>query len=269
MRRLIAVGTAVLVAGLADCAGTAGGGTVVEVPEAPATTSAHACPTPAQWETTAAPTYTADHTPINTPQAEELAHAIRAQGEGRYADVYGSSITDYPVGRVALCVTDPARGRALAQAALSADPAIDLTRLDIYTCRYPERVLTRAMTKIAVSATIAGFPIYTAGVAPDASGVQVTTNQPGARSPALRARLQTLTGGIAVTLTGGIAPVPASGQAPSATAPAVEPQRPANGNWPEPTCGFGASDVLGHRSVPPAGFEPAHPPPEGALAGPC
>lgn len=221
MRRLIVVGTAVLAAGLAGCAGTAGGGgTVVQVPEAPASTAAHACPTPAQWETTAVPTYTTDHTPINTPQAEELAQAIRTQGEGPYADVYGSSITDYPVGRVALCVTDPARGRALGRAALRADPAIDLARLDIYTCRYPERVLSQAMTKIPVSATIAGFPIYTAGVAPDASGVQVTTNQPGARSPALRARLQTLTGGITITLTPGTAPLPSSGQALSATAPA-------------------------------------------------
>lgn len=92
MRRLIVVGTAVLAAGLAGCAGTAGGGgTVVQVPEAPASTAAHACPTPAQWETTAVPTYTTDHTPINTPQAEELAQAIRTQGEGPYADVYGSS----------------------------------------------------------------------------------------------------------------------------------------------------------------------------------
>jgi hypothetical protein len=74
------------------------------------------------------------------------------------------------------------------------------------------------MTKIPITAPIAGFPIYEAGVAPDASGIQVTTNQPGARSPALRARLQTLTGGITVTLTPGTAPVPASGQALSATA---------------------------------------------------
>jgi hypothetical protein len=217
MRRLIVVGTAVLVAGLAGCAGTAGRVPLVHAPDALAPT-AHLCPTPAQWETTAAPTYTTDHTPINTPQAEELAQAIRAQGEGQYAGVYGSSITDYPVGRVALCVTDPARGRTLAQAAFRADPAIDLTRLDIYTCRYPERTLVRAMTKIPVTVTILGFPIYEVAVAPDASGLQVTTNQPGARSPALRARLQTLTGGITVTLTPGTAPVPASGQALSATA---------------------------------------------------
>jgi hypothetical protein len=138
----------------------------------------------------------------NTPQAGALAQAVGDQGRGAYADVWGSLITDYPMGHVALCVTDLTRGHALAAAAKKAHPDIDLTRLDLYTCRYSEHMLDAAAQRLApLMPTVLGFPVYSFSPATDASGIQVATNAQGAASQALRDRLvQTVGGGIPVTV---------------------------------------------------------------------
>ncbi|MEV5012851.1 hypothetical protein, partial [Streptomyces sp. NPDC055692] len=46
-----------------------------------------------------------DEAPSNDPIAEALSEAVGAQGRDAFADIYGSHMTDYPPGRVALCVT--------------------------------------------------------------------------------------------------------------------------------------------------------------------
>ncbi|MDH6145310.1 hypothetical protein P3T35_007365 [Kitasatospora sp. GP30] len=179
---------------------------------------ARSCPTAAEWQSallTAPPTapLTApptgqDSTPGNTPEAEALTQAVGEQGTGDYADVYGSQITDYPRGHVALCVTDLTKGQALAAAAKKAHPDIDLSRLDLYACRYSKQTLVSAAGRVAkLMPTLLGFPLYTIGPASDASGVQVTTTAQGAASQALHDRLAQAAGdGIPVTVVAGEAP---------------------------------------------------------------
>jgi hypothetical protein len=151
-------------------------------------------------------------TPENTPEAEELSQAIGAQSrQADFADVYGTHITDYPAGRVALCVTDLAGGRRLAEAAKRADPKADLARLDFYLCRYAQRRLDQAVQPLTQLMTkgVLGFPLYTLSPAQDASGLLAGTTAAGAKSSALKAELERLDGGIPVTLVAGNLAVPA------------------------------------------------------------
>ncbi|MDI2128325.1 hypothetical protein [Yinghuangia seranimata] len=178
-------------------------------PTATTGSGAAACPTLDQWKDRPAPT-TLGGVPANTPEASALSQAVGAQGRGAFADIYGTQVTDFPAGRVALCVTDLARGRQLADAAKQAAPGIDLARLDIYPCRYTRQFLQAAMDDITKAGhDIAGSPIYIVSAASDASGIQVTTSQQGADSPALRQRLEEILGSTPVTLVAG-APVHAA-----------------------------------------------------------
>ncbi|TQF08064.1 hypothetical protein E6W39_00500 [Kitasatospora acidiphila] len=149
-----------------------------------------------------------DSTPGNTPEAEALTQAVGEQGTGDYADIYGSQITDYPRGHVALCVTDLNKGQALAAAAKQAHPDIDLSRLDLYACRYSKQTLVSAAGRVGkLMPTLLGFPLYTVGPASDASGVQVTSTAEGVASQALHDRLAQAAGdGIPVTVVAGEAP---------------------------------------------------------------
>ncbi|SEL65978.1 hypothetical protein [Streptacidiphilus jiangxiensis] len=160
------------------------------------------CPTPAQWQTGVVPTYI-DHTPASTPQAEALSQAVGTAGrESAFADVYGTQITDYPVGRVALCVTDLAGGRRLAEAAKRIDPRIDVGRLDLYLARYSAARLSAAAQRLVPLAGkgALGFPINGVGAGADASSLEVDTNAAGVASAAFRRHLEQLTGGVPVTL---------------------------------------------------------------------
>ncbi|MGW2770220.1 hypothetical protein [Streptomyces sp. NPDC001275] len=152
-----------------------------------------------------------DDAPSNDPVAEALSQAVGAQGRDVFADVYGSHMTDYPPGRVALCVTDLARGQQLAAAAKQADPGIDLSRLDLYHCSYAERTLAAALDKINTAddqGQLLGFPLYSSWLPPDASGVVVNTTGQGTASQALRDRLAALTGGIPVTVVNDTSAIP-------------------------------------------------------------
>ncbi|MGK4579270.1 hypothetical protein [Kitasatospora sp. HPMI-4] len=188
------------VTALAGC----GSSTVPGQPLPSRSAGARPCPTWAQQQhgqPTAPPT-AFDGTPANTPEATELSQAVGTQGRGAFADVWGTQITDYPAGRVALCVTDLSRGQALAAAAKKADPKIDLDRLDLYPCRYSQRTLDGAIRRIvALGPTVLGFPLHTYSPVADASGVQVTTTAQGAASQALHERLARAAGdGIPVLL---------------------------------------------------------------------
>ncbi|GAA2753401.1 MULTISPECIES: hypothetical protein [Kitasatospora] len=180
-------------------------GAVPQSPDAsPRGSGPGACPTQAQWQhqrPTAPPTDFGG-TPANTPEAGELSQAVGTQGRGAFADVWGSLITDYPVGRVALCVTDLTRGQALAAAAKKADPKIDLSRLDLYLCRFSHRTLDGAAARVsALGPTAVGFPLYSVSATTDASGVRVTTTAQGVASQAFHDRLAQAAGdGIPVVL---------------------------------------------------------------------
>ncbi|MEZ0065805.1 hypothetical protein ABIA32_001805 [Streptacidiphilus sp. MAP12-20] len=219
IRRLsIALGLGTAVALLASGCGTSNSGTTV-VKSAPGTTTPAApvrqmgkpCPVPGEWLGKPAPT-SYNGTPANTPQGEELSQAIGAQSRvAAFADVYGTHITDFPAGRVALCVTDLAAGHRLAAAAKQADPKADLNRLDYYLCLYSQARLDRAAQLLVphVAKGALGFPIDGFGPAQDASGVLVNTSAAGAKSAALKAELERLVGGIPVTLDASGPAVPA------------------------------------------------------------
>lgn len=186
----------VALAGLAGCAGRAGVPGDIPLPSRAATTAAPSttrapgtnCPAPSQWQGHPAPT-TVNGAPRNTEQAQALTQALGSLEFGAYADVYGTLIDDNPPGRVALCVTDLARGRQMAQAAKQAHPEIDLSLLDIYRCRYTERTLQTAFRKLMddTGPEIDGYPVYSIGPLPDAAGIQIRpARQAGSTSQALR-----------------------------------------------------------------------------------
>ncbi|MCY0925441.1 hypothetical protein OTB20_04325 [Streptomyces sp. H27-H1] len=190
-------------------AGQAGHG---QDPAPPGT--AQPCPVTDPAAPQAAPTQI-DGTPANTPEGERLSQAIGDQGYGAFADVYSTQITDHPAGRVALCVTDLARGRLLVAAAHAADPQADPARADLYLSTYSHKTLQAAGDKVI--GLEAGFPIYTVSGSHGAA-VEVTTTEEGAASPGFKARLEKATGGIPVTVTKGPQPLPAL-DAPKTAAP--------------------------------------------------
>ncbi|WP_369394600.1 hypothetical protein AB5J72_49110 [Streptomyces sp. CG1] len=146
----------------------------------------------------------------DTARAQALAQAVGDEEfNAAYSDIFGTVIDGYTPGRVALCVTDVARGRLLAQAAKRAHPAVDLNRLDILACRYSERTLQAAVRVLMAHSapTIAGFPVYQIGPATDHSGIELHTSQAGSASAALRRYLTSQLGGIAFTVVKGEQPV--------------------------------------------------------------
>ncbi len=161
------------------------------------------CPVASQWQGGGAPTKDVG-TPANTPQAEELAQAVGRLGRGAFASVYGSQITDYPVGRVAVCLTDPTQGPALVAAVRKADPQAEVARLDVYWCRYSAQRLDAVVGRMgSVMPETDGFPIYTLSPATDGSGIDATTTAKGVASTVLRAGLELAARGIPVSLSVG------------------------------------------------------------------
>lgn len=150
-----------------------------------------------------------DGTPADTPEGERLSQAIGAQGDGAFADVYSTQIVDHPTGRVALCVTDLARGRLLVEAAHAADPEADPARADLYLSTYSHRTLQAAGDKLIELK--AGFPVYSVSGSHGAA-VEVTTTEEGAASAEFKARLEKATGGIPVALTKGEQPTTLEGR---------------------------------------------------------
>ncbi|MFD8148250.1 hypothetical protein [Streptomyces sp. NPDC059708] len=214
--------TAVTFAGLAAVtAALVGGCGGASGPAAPAplpTSGAAAPPCPGvDRPAAAAPPTTVGGTPENTPEAARLSQAVGAQGRGAFADVYGSHVTDRPPGRVALCVTDLARGRKLLEAARKADPAVDPGRADLYLSRYTRRALNAARDRLTADRGRPQFPLYSFSAASDASGIVVTSTAEGVASKELKTHLEQLTGGIPVTVERGDPVTPAVGD-PSASA---------------------------------------------------
>lgn len=171
-------------------------------PAAPAKTDG-TCPVVEPTEPQPTPTLI-DGTPANTPEGERLAQAIGGQGYGAFADVYSTQIVDHPVGRVALCVTDLARGRLLLAAAHAADPEADPARADLYLSTYSHRTLLAAGDKLIGQKL--GFPIYSVSGSHGAA-VEVTSTKEGAASAEFKAKLEKATGGIPVAVTEGEQPV--------------------------------------------------------------
>ncbi|MER5546972.1 hypothetical protein ABT072_32040 [Streptomyces sp. NPDC002589] len=164
------------------------------------------CPDGVQAQGAASPA-AGGGTSADIAQAQALTQAVGDEEfNSAYSDIFGTVIDGYTPGRVALCVTDVARGRLLAQAARRAHPAVDLSRLDIFPCRYSEGTLQAAVRGLMAHngpPTIAGFPVYQIGPATDHSGIELHTSQTGSASAALRRYLTSRLGGIAFTVVKG------------------------------------------------------------------
>ena len=171
----------------------------------PTSSTAPSCPNGLQAQGGASPA-AGSSTPDDVTQAQALAQAVgNEEFNATYADIYGTVIDGYLPGRSALCVTDVARGKLLAQAAKRASPAVDLNRLDIFPCRYSDSTLQTAVRRLMShnGPTIAGFPVYQIGPATDHSGIHLETSQAGTTSTTLRHSLASQLGGIAFTVTKG------------------------------------------------------------------
>nr|WP_134010168.1 hypothetical protein [Streptomyces sp. 846.5] len=170
-------------------------------------TAPHSCPDGVQQQTQGGASPAAgSSTSDDATQAQALAQAVgNEEFNATYAGIFGTVIDGYLPGRTALCVTDVARGKLLAQAAKHATPAIDLSRLDIFPCRYSESTLQTAVRRLMAHSgpTIAGFPVYQIGPATNHSGIQLETSQAGTTSAALRQNLASQLGSIAFTITKG------------------------------------------------------------------
>ncbi|MCX4775819.1 hypothetical protein [Streptomyces sp. NBC_01264] len=200
----VAVGVAVVL--LTGC-GKGPAESAVADPGGPAPVAApsradRSCPVEDPTASHAPPTLI-DGTPANTPEGERLSQAIGEQGEGAFADIYSTQIVDHPAGRVALCVTDLARGRLLVEAAHAADPSADPARADLYLSTYTERTLRDAGDELI---DLKGaFPIYSVAGSHGAA-LEVTTTAEGAASAEFKAWLEKSTGGIPVVVTKGEQP---------------------------------------------------------------
>ncbi|WP_330335432.1 hypothetical protein OHS33_37750 (plasmid) [Streptomyces sp. NBC_00536] len=213
MRRTVATTTitataAVLLAGCGTAPGRGGGPAAI----APVASANAPCPVsrnePGAGQ---APPTTIDGTPANTPEGTRLSQAIGEQGRGAFADVYSTQVTDSPPGRVALCVTDLARGRLLVLAAHRADPGADPARADLYLARFTHKDLVAAAGRIVRLRD--ALPVYAAYPSGDANGVYVLTSAEGVASAEFKSRLERAAGeGISVTLTEG---APTSATTPS------------------------------------------------------
>lgn len=236
MRRTAITLTCIAAALLTGCGTTAGSRAAAEPPAPPAPVSAPpsaspsasgapACPGAGRSEPGAPPT-TIDGTPANTPEAARLSQAVGAQGYGAFADVYGTHTTDLPAGRVAVCVTDLARGRLLLEAARKADPSVDPGRADLYLSRYTHRALIAAVDRLTADQGRSVFPMYGFSPAPDASGVVVTSTDAGVASKELKARLEQITGGVPVTVERGDPATLYEGSRPPKSPDTAEPVAP-------------------------------------------
>ncbi|MBT2472395.1 hypothetical protein J7E97_32245 [Streptomyces sp. ISL-66] len=194
---VVSVSAAVLLAGCGNAVQRDEVGSAGEIRLA----SPSACPesVPGPGTPRAAPTLI-DGTPANTPEGERLSRAVGEQGRGAFADVYSTQITDHPAGRVALCVTDLARGRLLVSAAHVADPEADPARADLYLSPYSRRALDAAADELI--RLKAGFPIHTVS-GQRGTELKVTSSQASAMSAEFKARLEEAAGGIPVRVTKG------------------------------------------------------------------
>ncbi|WP_157031941.1 hypothetical protein [Kitasatospora cheerisanensis] len=169
---------------------TAGGA----APNAPATATLGASPSP--W-----PSPSPSGTPMSRPGLSDLASALGEQGRGAFQDVYGTLELDNERNVVVLSVTDPARGRALVAAAKQAHPDADTGRVRVEGCPFTRAEIDRAMDAIMTAELPA--KVFSAGMAPHATGLVVETDEASTTSPALRAALTAVAGRIPVTLKAG------------------------------------------------------------------
>ncbi|MFI0978341.1 hypothetical protein ACH4SP_15255 [Streptomyces sp. NPDC021093] len=188
-RRTPACAVLALLALATACGTDPGGRADTARPDRPATAT---CPT--AEAAPAAPPTLVDGTPSHTPEARALTEALGPLVRGAYADVYASLTTDLPVGGVTLCVTDPARGRALVAEAGRTHPKADISRVVLRTSLYSRRQLNAGRDRLTDGMgpkpkTDYGHPIRTMGTGHGGDWIEVGSDAAGAASKEFRERL--------------------------------------------------------------------------------
>ncbi|MEV7599784.1 hypothetical protein AB0O91_20615 [Kitasatospora sp. NPDC089797] len=147
----------------------------------------------------AAPTATADA--LTATALQDLESALGEQGRGGFKDTFGALGLDSSAGRVVLFATDESRARELVAAAARAHPGIDTRRAEIRRSVYSRAVIDPVIRRIGEAArgTTLPFPVYTAAITADASGITVTTSKEGTTSAALREAVAKLAGSVPVS----------------------------------------------------------------------
>ncbi|MFD0561555.1 hypothetical protein ACFQ2M_05625 [Kitasatospora saccharophila] len=136
---------------------------------------------------------------------QNLESALGEQGRGSYKDVFGDLELDDHGGVVKLYATDDVRARGMVKAAADAHPGIDAAKVVIIKSKYARKDVDPVIKKIGDAAQAKTLPyvVYTAQMAPRASGIEVTTDKGGAASTALKDALAALADGIPVTVAEG------------------------------------------------------------------
>ncbi|MFD7594557.1 hypothetical protein ACFV6D_16170 [Kitasatospora sp. NPDC059812] len=132
---------------------------------------------------------------------QDLASALGEQGHDEFKDTFGALKLDPAAGRVVLFATDEPRARALVAAAAQAHPGVETGRAEIRHTSYARATVDPALKRIgdAAQADSLPFPVYTAALRPDASGITVTTSHEGAASSALKKAVAELAGAVPVS----------------------------------------------------------------------
>ncbi|MFI5646307.1 hypothetical protein [Kitasatospora sp. NPDC051705] len=132
---------------------------------------------------------------------QDLASALGEQGRAGFKDTFGALKLDPAAGRVVLFATDEPRAKELVAAASKAHPGIETQRTEIRHAAFSRSTVDPVLQKIgnAAQAGSLPFPVHTAALLPDASGITVTTTREGATSPALRKAVAELAGAVPVS----------------------------------------------------------------------
>ncbi|MCG6499636.1 hypothetical protein [Kitasatospora sp. A2-31] len=130
----------------------------------------------------------------------DLESALGEQGRGPFKDTFGTLQMDAQGGHVVLFATDDARARALIGAAAAAHPGIETGWTVIRHSAYARATVDPAIERIgnAALAQSLPLPVYSAGLASDASGIKITTTKEGTTSMELSAAIRKLSDGIPV-----------------------------------------------------------------------
>ncbi|MGW1159262.1 peptidase [Streptomyces sp. NPDC002513] len=110
-----------------------------------------------------------------------IAAAVDHVGKTTEADTYSSLQIDAPDGRVDVYLTNPSREAGFVKAAKHINKHIDATRIAVHPARYTLRALHAARDHLLAQEAKHQLPykIYTAAVAADGSGLQVSVDKPG------------------------------------------------------------------------------------------
>ncbi|WP_158702026.1 hypothetical protein [Kitasatospora sp. MMS16-BH015] len=181
---------------------TACGSRAATVAVAPATSTATA---------TASADQPPSSTPSISPQVQNAASALSAQGRGAFADIWGALALDGANNRVLLYATDVQRAQQMIQSAHTDRPDTAGIEVKVIKCTYTSKDERAAVDRVVAAQLTKTLKSETYGAAPtaDGTGIQVFTSAEGLKSPDLAKQVQSIAGSVPATLVLGSKGVPA------------------------------------------------------------